>query len=185
MTVSRESLKKMSLEQLEGRLSEAKAKFVEASTQLSEARQAQILKTKQIKGKAAKRKKELIAQIVELEKQTAKVQAQTRKVAKGEQLKFEAQTSKASAKVRQRAQELKQTGSYRTSLSDYEKILSWCRDMGVDKDTLEELLNTYSLKELAHMSGDDFYDEVQSISFKTILFSDDDGEDLGLDSIFF
>ena len=47
--LSKESLSKMSIAQLEGKLMEAKEQFKAASTNLSEARQNQILKGKTIK----------------------------------------------------------------------------------------------------------------------------------------
>ena len=54
--ISKESLSKMSIAELEGKLMQAKEDFKAASTTLSEERQKQILKTKNIRGKAAKRR---------------------------------------------------------------------------------------------------------------------------------
>lgn len=68
--ISKESLSKMSIAELEGKLMQAKEDFKAASTTLSEERQKQILKTKNIRGKAAKRKQELIAQIMKINKAT-------------------------------------------------------------------------------------------------------------------
>ena len=68
--ISKESLSKLSIAELEGKLMQAKEDFKAASTALSEARQKQILKTKSIRGKAAKRKRELIAQIMRLNRAT-------------------------------------------------------------------------------------------------------------------
>lgn len=163
MKTSKESLRGLSVQQLEGRLMDAKARFAEASTQLSAARQSQILKTKQVKGKASARKRELISQILELERQTARVEAQRSKITVGENIKFNIEVSKAAAKVRIRAVELKTTGAYKTQLTDYERILSMAADMGADKETFDALLENFTLKELQAMSGDDFYDEVNSI----------------------
>lgn len=163
MKTSKESLRGLSVQQLEGKLMDAKARFAEASTQLSAARQSQILKTKQIKGKASARKKELISQILELERQTARVEAQRSKITIGENIKFNIDISKAAKKVAMRAVELKTTGTYQTPLTGYEKVLEWCMDMGVDRETFYELLKIYSIEELSNMSGDDFYDEVNSI----------------------
>lgn len=159
--ISKESLRGLSVNQLRGKLAEAKAKFAQNATGLSEERQAQILKTKQVRGKAANKKRELISQIMNIERQTAKVEAQRSKIVIGERIQFDIKITNARKKVRMRAVELKTTGSYQTKLSDYEKVLAWCRDMGVDKDTFDKLLETYTLEDLANMSGDEFYDEVR------------------------
>lgn len=56
MNLTKETLMRLNVEQLEGKLSEAKAKFAEAATNLSIERQKQLLKTKAIKGKTSQRK---------------------------------------------------------------------------------------------------------------------------------
>ena len=162
MRLTKETLSKMTVAQLEGKLMEAKSNFAQASTQLSAARQAQILKTKQIRGNASKRKKELISQILGLQRQTERVIVQREKITIGENIKFSAETLKAVAKVKIRAVELKETGTYKTSLSNYEKVLSLAYSMGVDKEVFDALLANYTIEELASMTGDEFYDQVKS-----------------------
>ena len=163
--ISKESLSKMSIAELEGKLMQAKEDFKAASTTLSEARQKQILKTKNIRGKAAKRKQELIAQIMKINKATQKVHAQIEKIQYGRVQEFEARKWGAAQKARMRKQELKATGTYQTSMSDMEKIYAWCEDMNVSEEVLKKLLEMYSVEELANMSGDDFYDEVEDARF--------------------
>lgn len=163
--ISKESLSKMSIAELEGKLMQAKEDFKAASTTLSEARQKQILKTKNIRGKAAKRKQELIAQIMKINKATQKVHAQIEKIQYGRVQEFEARKWGAAQKARMRKQELKATGTYQTSMSNMEKIYAWCEDMDVSEEVLEKLLEMYSVEELANMSGDDFYDEVEDARF--------------------
>lgn len=163
--ISKESLSKMSIAELEGKLMQAKEDFKAASTTLSEERQKQILKTKNIRGKAAKRKQELIAQIMKINKATQKVHAQIERIQYGKVQEFEAKKWGAAQKAKMRKQELKNTGTYQTPMSDMEKIYAWCEDMDVSEEVLEKLLEMYSAEELANMSGDDFYDEVQDARF--------------------
>lgn len=163
--ISKESLSKLSIAELEGKLMQAKEDFKAASTALSEARQKQILKTKSIRGKAAKRKRELIAQIMRLNRATQKVYAQVERIQFGNTQKFEAKKWSASQKAKARKQELKQTGAYKTAMTDMEKIYAWCEDMDVSEEVLERLLELYSVEDLANMSGDDFYDEVLDARF--------------------
>lgn len=158
--ISKESLSKLSIIELEGKLMQAKEDFKAASTALSEARQKQILKTKSVRGKAAERKRELISQIMRLNRATQKVHAQIKKIQFGNAQNFEAKKWSASQKVKARKQELKQTGTYKTSMTDMEKIYAWCEDMHISEEVLERLLELYSVEDLANMSGDDFYDEV-------------------------
>lgn len=158
--ISKESLSKLSIAELEGKLMQAKEEFKAASTTLSEARQKQILKTKSVRGKAAKRKRELIAQIMRLNRAIQKVHAQIERIQLGNIKEFEAKKWSASQKAKARKQELKQTGTYKTSMTDMEKIYAWCEDMDVSEEVLERLLELYSVEDLANMSGDDFYDEV-------------------------
>lgn len=184
MRLSKESLSKMSLQQLEGKLSEVKSQFAEASTRLSAARQNQILKMRAVKGKAAQRKKELISQILSIQKQTQKVEAQTAQIEVGIRFKFDALKSAAAAKVSARRGELKTQGRYITSLSNYEKVLAWCSDMGVEKEELDLLLEIYTMDQLADMSGDDFYDEVRSAVHANAQFDDSDEEEFTFASVF-
>ena len=163
MALNKTALSRMSVEQLEGKLSEAKARFAEASTNLSAARQSQILKTRTIRGKASQRKKELISQILKIEKQTGKVSAQIRQIQIASNIKFSQKKAAASRKVSLRRKELRDFGSYRTSMTNYEKVLAWCDDMNVDEETLDKLLEVYEISDLAAMSGDEFYDEVNSV----------------------
>lgn len=163
--ISKESLSKMSIAELEGKLMQAKEDFKAASTTLSEERQKQILKTKNIRGKAAKRKQELIAQIMKINKATQKVHAQIERIQYGRVQEFEARKWGAAQKAKMRKQELKNTGTYQTSMSDMEKIYAWCEDMDVSEEVLEKLLEMYTVEELANMSGDDFYDEVTDARF--------------------
>lgn len=163
--ISKESLSKMSIAELEGKLMQAKEDFKAASTTLSEERQKQILKTKNIRGKAAKRKQELIAQIMKINKATQKVHSQIERIQYGRVQEFEARKWGAAQKARMRKQELKNTGAYQTSMSDMEKIYAWCEDMDVSEEVLEKLLEMYTVEELANMSGDDFYDEVEDARF--------------------
>lgn len=162
--ISKESLKGLSVNQLRGKLAEAKAKFAQNAIGLSEERQAQILKTKQIRGNAANQKRELISQIMNLERQTAKVETQRGKIDVGEDIKFNIKVSNAVEKVNIRKIELKTIGSYQTALSDEERLYALCNDMQVSRETFNELLKNYTLEELANMSGDDIYDEVTLIA---------------------
>lgn len=158
--ISKESLSKLSIIELEGKLMQAKENFKAASTTLSEARQKQILKTKEVRGNAAKRKRELISQIMKINKATQRVNAQIKRIQFGNTQNFEAKKWSASQKVKARKQELKQTGTYKTAMTDMERIYAWCEDMHISEEVLERLLELYSVEELANMSGDDFYDEV-------------------------
>lgn len=164
-TISKESLSKLSIAELEGKLMQAKEDFKAASTALSEARQKQILKTKSIRGKAAKRKRELIAQIMRLNRATQKVHAQVERIQFGNTQKFEAKKWRAAQKVKARKEELKRTGAYETVMTDMEKIYAWCEDMDVSEEILEKLLEPYSIEDLINMTGDEFYDEVQNAKF--------------------
>lgn len=159
--ISKESLSKMSIQQLEGALMQAKEDFKAASTRLSEERQKQILKTKAIRGKASKRKQELISQIMNINRATQKIHAQIERISYGKMQKFEAKKWSASQKVKARKYELKSTGTYKTTMTDEEKVLAWCADMDISEETLEALLELYTMKELANMSGDEFYDRAQ------------------------
>ena len=75
--MNKESLHKLTIQELEGQLMAVKENYRAATTALSIERQNQLLKTKAIKGKASKRKEELIRQILKIQKETQRVQAQT------------------------------------------------------------------------------------------------------------
>ena len=140
---------------------QAKEDFKAVSTRLSEERQKQILKTKAIRGKASKRKQELISQIMNINRATQKIHAQIERISYGKMQKFEAKKWSASQKVKARKYELKTTGAYKTAMTDEEKVLAWCADMDISEETLEALLELYTMEELANMSGDEFYDRAQ------------------------
>lgn len=159
--ISKESLSKLSIAELEGKLTEVKQEFTKKSSILTEARQKQILKNKAIRGGSAKRRQELIRQILQMQKQINKVDAKIASIKVGVMRNFEAAVSQASQKVTKRRLELKQSGSYKTGLTNYEKVLAWCGDMGYDQEDLEMMLEFYTIEELAEMSGDEFYDEVK------------------------
>lgn len=59
--MNKEILSKMSVEQLESLLAEAKQEFRTAAANLNKARQDQLLKSKQVRGKTSKRKQALIS----------------------------------------------------------------------------------------------------------------------------
>lgn len=140
---------------------QAKEDFKAASASLSEARQSQLLKSKALKGKASKRKQELIAQIMKINKATQRVHAQIERISYGKMQKFEAMKWSASQKVKQRKLELKSSGVYKTAITDEEKVLAWCADMDISQETLNALLELYTMQDLANMSGDEFYDRAQ------------------------
>lgn len=73
--MNKESLKKLTVQELEGQLMEVKENFRQASSTLAIERQKQLAKTKIIRGNAKKRKKELIEQILKIQRETQRVQA--------------------------------------------------------------------------------------------------------------
>lgn len=73
--MSKESLKKLNIQELEGQLSVQRENLQNLSSVLSQERQKQILKNKAIRGSSKKRKEELIRQILQLQKEAARVQA--------------------------------------------------------------------------------------------------------------
>lgn len=158
--ISKESLSKMSIRELEGRLMQAKEDFKASSAILSKERQKQILKTKAIRGNNLKRKQELIRQIMKINKATAKVQSQIIKIKVGNQQSFAQKTLNASVKMQKRKEELKKFGTYQTSITDEERVLAYCRDMGYTEEDLQKALEYYTIEELADMPGQEFYDEV-------------------------
>ena len=58
--MNKESLRKLTIQELEGQLMEVKENFRQASSTLAIERQKQLAKTKIIRGNAKKRKRELI-----------------------------------------------------------------------------------------------------------------------------
>ena len=73
--MTKESLKKLNIIELENQLNVQKQNLQNLSSKLNAARQAQILKTKKIRGNAKKRKEELIRQILQLQKEAGRVQS--------------------------------------------------------------------------------------------------------------
>lgn len=73
--MTKESLRKLNVQELENQLSVHKENLKNLSSTLSAERQAQILKQKTIRGNAKKRKEELIRQILQLQKEERRVQA--------------------------------------------------------------------------------------------------------------
>lgn len=73
--MNKESLRKLTIQELEGQLMEAKENYKAATMALSIERQNQLLKTKKIRGKASKRKQELIEQILKIQRETQRAQA--------------------------------------------------------------------------------------------------------------
>ena len=187
MTLSRESLRKMSMSQLEGKLAEVKAKYSEASTNLTMAKEAQILKTKVIRGKGNKRKREMISQILKINKETQKINTKIKQISLGNEIKFTKIKVAARKKVALRAKELRETGAYKTSMTNEEKVYAWCYDMDVSQEELDILLEMYTMEDLAMMSGDDFYDEVKKSRqeyYQRTHELDEDEEELTMDSVF-
>ena len=187
MTLSRESLRKMSMSQLEGKLAEVKAKYSEASTNLAVAKEAQILKTKVIRGKGNKRKREMIAQILKINRETQKINAKIQQISLGNEIKFAKVKAAARQKASLRTKELRETGTYKTSMSNTEKVYAWCYDMDVSQEELDILLEMYTMEDLAMMSGDDFYDEVKKSRqehYQRTHELDEDEEELTMDSVF-
>ena len=90
--VTKETLRKLTLVELEGQLESQKEAFRAASSNLSRARQEQILKQKEIRGKASKRKQALIEQILKLQRETQKINV------KVETLKIQSESVKLSYK---------------------------------------------------------------------------------------
>ena len=78
--LSKESLKRLTIQELEGQLVQVKATFRETSSLLAIERQQQLAKAKQIKGKSNKRKKQLIEQILKIQKETQRVQAKIEQI---------------------------------------------------------------------------------------------------------
>lgn len=186
MTLTKESLRKLSISQLEGKLAEIKAKYAEASTNLTLAKQAQILKTKTIRGKANKRKREMISQILKIEKEISKINTKIAQITLGNEIKFDKIKAAAKEKIALRAKELKETGTYKTSITNEEKVYAWCDDMNVSQEELDILLEMYTMEDLAEMSGDEFYDEVKKArqeQYQRTHELDEDEEELTFESV--
>ena len=73
--MNKESLRKLSIQELEGQLMEVKENFRQASSTLAIERQKQLAKMKIVRGKGNKRKQQLIEQILKIQKETRKIQA--------------------------------------------------------------------------------------------------------------
>lgn len=162
MRLDKETLSRMSISQLEGKLAEVKSEFSAKSTQLSQARQAQLTKYKKTRGGASARKQNLINQIIKIQKATSKVEGQILKIRYASEKVFNLEVVKATSKYRQRQEELKVFGTYKTVMSNYEKVLYWCECMNYTSEDLDKVLELYTIDELAEMSGDEFYDEVRA-----------------------
>lgn len=78
--MNKESLKKLTIEELRGQLVVAKENYRAAASELAIERQKQLAKAKAIKGKGAKQKKELIEQILKMERETQRVRAKINQI---------------------------------------------------------------------------------------------------------
>ena len=78
--MTKESLRKLNVQELENQLSVHRENLKNLSSTLSAARQAQILKQKTVRGSAKKRKEELIRQILQLQKEERRVQAKINEI---------------------------------------------------------------------------------------------------------
>lgn len=73
--MNKESLRKLTISELEGQLVAVKENYQATQMRLSIERQNQIIKAKVIRGKASKRREELIRQILKIQRETSKVEA--------------------------------------------------------------------------------------------------------------
>lgn len=78
--MNKESLRKLTIQELEGQLMEAKENFRQASSTLAIERQKQLAKMKVVRGKGNKRKQELIEQILKIQKETRRVQTKIQEI---------------------------------------------------------------------------------------------------------
>lgn len=78
--MNKESLKKLTIQELEGQLIAVKEQFRNASSNLAIERQQQLAKTKVIRGGGKKRKKELIEQILKIQRETQRVEAKIEQI---------------------------------------------------------------------------------------------------------
>ena len=111
--MTRESLRKLNVQELENQLSIQKENLQNLSSTLNAARQAQILRTKTIRGNAKKRKEELIRQILQLQKEAGKVQAKINAI----QVRNEMNTQKKAGKVQVKIKEIQVINEMNTHLA--------------------------------------------------------------------
>lgn len=78
--MNKESLRKLTIQELEGQLIAVKEQFRNASSNLAIERQQQLAKTKVIRGGGKKRKKELIEQILKIQRETQRVEAKIEQI---------------------------------------------------------------------------------------------------------
>lgn len=78
--MNKESLKRLTIEELRGQLVAVKESYRAAASELAVERQAQLAKAKAIKGKGAKQKRELIEQILKMERETQRVRAKINQI---------------------------------------------------------------------------------------------------------
>lgn len=159
--MTKTSLSKMSVAELEGKLIEVKENFRASAMNLNLARQNQILKGKAIRGKTSERKSALISQILKIQQATNKNLAAVQQINAQNNMAYQNSLAAAARMVEKRREELRRYGEYMTRLSNKEKVMAWAYDMGVDKDTLDIMVAIYGWDELAAMSGDEFYDQCQ------------------------
>ena len=78
--MNKESLRKLTIEELRGQLVAAKENYRIAAAQLAVERQAQLAKAKAIRGKGSKQKQALIEQILKMERETQRVKAKINQI---------------------------------------------------------------------------------------------------------
>lgn len=159
--MTRERLQRMSLAELEAKLSEVRSKFLDVTQDLSRARREQILKSRKIRGSANEKKARLISQIRKLEASIEKVETKISLINFQKSSEFDRMVAAATDKVESRKLELKMTGAYSTVLNTKDKVLYWCGCMGYDWEDLDMMLEYYTWEDLEDMEGDEFYDEVR------------------------
>lgn len=124
-----------------------------------------------------------------MQRETQKINAKIAKIAYGQTKAWETQVSSAVSKYRKRKNELKNFGTYKTTMTDKEKVLYWCDCMGFDEEDLNKLLEVYDWSDLANMSGDEFYDEVKfsTLDIKNFEFNNNPESkglvDLGIEDL--
>lgn len=162
--LSKENLSKMSVGQLKGKLIQVEGEFLKKSSNIyTPERQEQILKGKTIKGSTKQQKQALISQINKIQNATNKIETITIKINYHADTEFDNAVTAARLKVLRRQEELLKKGLYETHLSAKEKVYYWCDCMGFSRSDLNLLLAVYTFEELAEMSGDEFYDEMQDM----------------------
>ena len=168
-SLTKTSLSKMSVSELEGKLIEVKENFKASAMNLNQARQNQILKGKAIRGKTSERKSALISQILKIQQATNKNNAAIKQINVQNKMAYQNGLAAAARMVEKRREELRRYGEYMTRLSNKEKVMAWAYDMDIDKDTLDILVAAYGWDGLAAMSGDEFYDQAQ---YTTIAYNE-------------